>query len=118
MNHPGYGRARSEAVTVVSDGRTLRSDPPRAGDEALVLQLMAVVMPFMFTVCMLALGSAALNCKGYFAYPAFSPILLNVFLIAAVAVVHWVLPSGDRAGLFLLAATVVVAGASVSTRAS
>ena len=84
---------------------------PHAGDEGLVVQLMAVVMPFMFTVCMLALGSAALNCKGHFAYPAFSPILLNVFMIAAVAVVHWALPRGDRAGLFLLAAAVVVAGA-------
>ena len=84
---------------------------PHAGGGGLVVQLMAVVMPFMFTVCMLALGSAALNCKGHFAYPAFSPILLNVFMIAAAASVHWLLPSGDRAGLFLLAATVVVAGA-------
>ncbi|MBW2272831.1 MAG: tetraacyldisaccharide 4'-kinase [Deltaproteobacteria bacterium] len=43
----GYGRARREAVTVVSDGRTLRSDPPRAGDEALVLAAHAPGVPVL-----------------------------------------------------------------------
>jgi tetraacyldisaccharide 4'-kinase len=43
----GYGRARAEAVTVVSDGRTLRSDPPRAGDEALVLAAHAPGVPVL-----------------------------------------------------------------------
>ena len=76
----------------------------------LVLQLVAILLPFMFTVCLLALCSAALNCKGHFAYPAFAPVLLNVGLIAAAAAADRFFPQGAWPGLFLLAAAVVAAG--------
>ena len=63
----------------------------------------AVMLPFMVTVCLLALGSAALNCRGHFAYPAFAPILLNIGLIAAA---WWVAPALGRTdeGQFLVIA--------------
>ncbi len=51
-----------------------------------LLQMVAMMMPFMITVCLLALGSAALQCKGHFAYPAFAPIMLNVCLIIGARV--------------------------------
>ncbi len=76
----------------------------------LMLQLVMIVLPFMTTVCLLALGSAAAQCKGHFAYPAFAPVLLNVFLIAAAGVC-FTMGWGDRpATLYLLAASVVAAG--------
>jgi tetraacyldisaccharide 4'-kinase len=43
----GYGRRQAEDVTVVSDGRTLCTDPPRAGDEALVLAAHAPGVPVL-----------------------------------------------------------------------
>ncbi len=80
------------------------------GDWPLLLKLTMIVLPFMVTVCLLALGSAALNCKGKFAYPAFAPILLNVALIAAAALAHATLGGDSWAGLAALSASVVVAG--------
>ena len=77
---------------------------------AVLLQLTAVMLPFMVTVCLLALGSAALNCKGHFAYPAFAPILLNVVLIVAAC---WVAPAAaetDKGQFFIIAAALVTAG--------
>ncbi len=43
----GYGRTRKEPVTVVSDGRRLRSDPAHAGDEPLVLAAHAPGVPVL-----------------------------------------------------------------------
>jgi len=56
---------------------------PGEWDRQLAIQLAMLMLPFMFTICLLALSSAALNSRGHFAYPAFAPILLNVGLIAA-----------------------------------
>ncbi len=83
---------------------------PPARDWQLLVQLTMLMLPFMLTVCLLALASAALNCKGHFAYPAFAPILLNVSLIAGAYVAHRFFSGGGRRGLFVLAVSVVVAG--------
>jgi putative peptidoglycan lipid II flippase len=79
-------------------------------DGQLLIHLTMIVLPFMFTICLLALGSAALNCKGHFAYPAFAPMLLNVALIAGAWVAHRLFAAGDWPGLFVLAAAVIAAG--------
>ena len=73
-------------------------------------QLTAVMLPFMFTICLLALGSAALNCKGRFAYPAAAPILLNVGLIAAACWLAPALTGSDEGRFFVIAAALVVTG--------
>ncbi len=83
---------------------------PGAWDRTLLLQLVMLMLPFTFTICLLALGSAALNCRGHFAYPAFAPVLLNIFLIAAAYVAHTFLAGGGWRQLFVLAGAVVLAG--------
>lgn len=83
---------------------------PGAWDRTLLLQLVLLVMPFMITVCLLALGSAALNCRERFAYAAFAPIILNVFLIAGAWLAKTWFNGASWKGLFLLGGTVVVAG--------
>ena len=80
------------------------------GDWQLLGRLTMLVLPFMFTVCLLALGSAALNCKGHFAYPAFAPILLNIFLIGAAVIAYCLQPGDQWAGLALLCIAAVAAG--------
>jgi len=83
---------------------------PGQWDRTLLIQLTMIVFPFMFTICLLALGSAALNCKGHFAYPAFAPILLNVFLIAGAWAAHRFAGGGQWRGLFMLSVSVIAAG--------
>jgi len=75
-----------------------------------LLQLTGLMLPFMFTVCLLALGSAALNCKGHFAYPAFAPIILNVGLIAGAVWLAPALNANEIEQFMILALCLVVAG--------
>ena len=56
---------------------------PSDWDVQLVLRLAGLMMPFMISICLLAVGSAALNCIRHFAYPAAAPIILNACNIAA-----------------------------------
>ena len=83
---------------------------PGQWDRTLLVQLTMIVLPFMITICLLALGSAALNCKGHFAYPAFAPIILNVFLIAAAWALRGLGGTGQWWGLFVLSGSVLAAG--------
>jgi putative peptidoglycan lipid II flippase len=62
---------------------------PGPEDRKLLMVLASIMFPYMVTVCLLAMGSAALNCRGHFAYPAAAPIILNIFGIAAA---WWVAP--------------------------
>lgn len=50
----------------------------------LQLGLTAVMMPFMISICLLALLSSILNCLNHFAVPALMPIVLNVMNIVGV----------------------------------
>ena len=83
---------------------------PGGDDRLLLLQLVMLVMPFMLTVCLLALGSAALQCRGRFAYPAFAPILLNLAMIAAALAIRGWSTEATWQGMFALSGAVVVAG--------
>ncbi|MCY2930265.1 MAG: murein biosynthesis integral membrane protein MurJ [Planctomycetota bacterium] len=89
-------------------GRFFPGEPER--HLPLVLSLTAVMLPFMVTICLLALGSAALNCKGHFGYPALAPLILNVFIIGATWGVAPHVGGGPAGGLFAIAASVTVAG--------
>jgi len=75
----------------------------------LVLNYTVLMLPFMITICLLALGSAALNCVGHFAYPAAAPIVLNLGIIAANLLLA---PrfKGTDVQLGVVAASVVVSG--------
>jgi putative peptidoglycan lipid II flippase len=74
------------------------------------LMLVAIIMyPYMFTVCLLALCSAALNARGRFVFPAFAPVLFNIFGIIAA---WWLAPLLDvlQHQLILVAFSVIIAG--------
>lgn len=53
----------------------------------LQLGLTAVMLPFMISVCILALLSSILNCLHHFAVPALLPIVLNLMNIVGVLVI-------------------------------
>ncbi len=55
----------------------------------LQMGLTALMMPFMVSVCLLALFSAILNCLHHFTVPALLPIVLNIMQIVGV---EWIAP--------------------------
>jgi putative peptidoglycan lipid II flippase len=77
------------------------------GDPMRTLQagLTAAMMPFMISVCLLALFSSILNCVHHFTAPALMPVVLNVMMIAGAL---WIGP------LFGKALDVQVYGLAVS----
>jgi len=83
---------------------------PGPQDRHFLMFLMIIMFPYMFTVCLLALCSAALNARGHFAFPAFAPIIFNVFGIVAA---WWLAPAlmkNLEGQLVLVAFSIVVAG--------
>src|SRR5262249_61576587 len=51
---------------------------PRQAMPELMLGLTGVMLPFMISICLVALFSSILNCLHHFAVPALVPIVLNV----------------------------------------
>lgn len=50
---------------------------------ALSVELLRITFPYLFFICLTALAGGALNTWNHFAIPAFTPVLLNVSMIAA-----------------------------------
>ena len=77
----------------------------------LLLSLTAIMLPFMLTICVLALFSAILNCLGSFVPAALAPVLLNLCMIGAIG---WLAPAlrpdDAEAQIYVVSWTVVVAG--------
>lgn len=55
---------------------------------ALFQELLAILFPYALPVCLLAIWSGALNSLGSFGPGAAAPIVLNLFWLAALALVH------------------------------
>lgn len=84
--------------------------PPERKDTQFLVLLTSITLPYMVLVCLLALGSAVLNCRGHFAYPAAAPIILNVFMIAADGVAWFFWPGREKSQLITLSASIALAG--------
>lgn len=84
---------------------------PVAVVRAAYLGLTALMLPFMLSICVLALFSSILNCVGSFVPAALAPIVLNLFMIAGIV---WVAPAvgsqSPQARVYVVALTVLVAG--------
>lgn len=76
----------------------------------LKLALGGVMLPYMVLVCVVAILGGVLNAHGHFAAPAAAPVLLNVFMIAALCIGGWVLDMPRHVHVFLVAAAVLLAG--------
>jgi putative peptidoglycan lipid II flippase len=83
---------------------------PGSADRQFLMMMATIMFPYMVTVCLLALGSAALNCRGHFTFPAAAPIIFNIIGIIAA---WWIAPmlKGNLSGqLVIVAFSVVIAG--------
>ncbi len=97
-------------MLVVEIGFVVVALLPGPEDRKLLMTLATIMFPYMVTVCLLALGSAALNCRGHFAFPAAAPIIFNIVGIIAA---WWIAPilKGNLSGqLMIVAFSVIAAG--------
>jgi len=79
----------------------------------LAYELAAIMLPYMPLVCLVAVGGAALQTHGRFGPTAGSPILLNLFMIAAMLGLYPLVVAGSidpETHLRVLAIAVVAAG--------
>lgn len=78
-----------------------------AGDQyALAVEMLRITLPYLFFISLTALAGGILNTFGHFALPAFTPVLLNLCLIAAAV---WLAPQMPQP-VMALAWGVLVAG--------
>ncbi len=87
------------------------TDPAQAAARELLLSLTALMLPFMLTICLVALLSAILNCVGSFGPAALAPVLLNLTMIAGIAwaAPHFA-PGQPTRQVHLVALSVLLAG--------
>jgi putative peptidoglycan lipid II flippase len=97
-------------MLIVEAGFLIIALLPGPADRKLLMTLSTIMFPYMVTVCLLALGSAALNCKGHFAFPAAAPIIFNIVGIIAAWWLTTFLKGNLRGQLFIVAVSVIVAG--------
>ncbi|MCE5340678.1 MAG: murein biosynthesis integral membrane protein MurJ [Planctomycetaceae bacterium] len=83
---------------------------PGPHDRNFLMSMMVIMFPYMFTVCLLALCSSALNAKGHFVFPAFAPIIFNIFGIVAAWWLAPVFMENLEGQLTLVAFSVIIAG--------
>ena len=99
-------------LTLVGEGiillmATLVDTTPRF---ALTLGLAAVMLPFLITICVVALFQAVLNVRGHFATPALAPILLNVFIIGGALLAAPLWGDDPTRQIYGVALSVLMAG--------
>ncbi len=73
-------------------------------------KLGAVMMPYMFFICLAAIYSAALNILQRFAVAALTGVWLNVGMIAALGLFAFGLGENETQGIYLLTAGVLFGG--------
>ena len=78
--------------------------------DTITLRLLVWVMPYAVLICMTGAFAAVLNSVNHFTVPALTPIILNVFLIAATLVLCPLLGTTDEQQVFGLALAVLAAG--------
>jgi putative peptidoglycan lipid II flippase len=96
-------------MLILQIGFLIVSILPGPEDRKLLMILAAIMIPYMVTVCMLALGSAALNCRGKFVFSSAAPIIFNIIGIISA---WWIAPLMNNINeqLYIVAIGVTVAG--------
>ena len=86
----------------------LRGDDPHLG---LLLGLLAVMLPYLFFICLAAQISATLHATGHFGGPALVPTILNICWLGAAWIAALVWSSDKVSRAYVLAVSILVAGA-------
>ncbi len=83
------------------------------GDSArhVILGLTALMLPFMLSICVVALFSSILNCVGSFVPAALTPVVLNLVMIAGIVFLAPAMGPAPDTQVFGVALAVLAAGA-------
>jgi putative peptidoglycan lipid II flippase len=86
-------------------------DPEKAASRELLLGLTAAMLPFMLTICVVALLSSILNCVGSFVPAALASVVLNIGMIVGIAwLAPAIYPQHPHRQVYIVALSVVVSG--------
>jgi len=77
---------------------------------ALILDLLRIMLPYMFFICLTAFFSAILNSLRRFVLPAATPVAMNIVMIAALFLVCPFLPASGDWRIKAVAWSVIAAG--------
>ena len=86
--------------------------PDALASRKLLLSLTGLMLPFMLTICMVALFSSVLNCLGSFVPAALTPLILNICMIIGITLIGPRLGGPDQLDrqIFGVASAVLAAG--------
>ena len=70
----------------------------------------AVLVPYLFFICIAAQLAATLHALGQFTWPAFVPVLLNILWLIGVAIAYVFIPTNQLAQAYILAGCVLLSG--------
>ena len=75
-----------------------------------IMRLGAIMLPYLFFICLAGLSMGVLNTFNHFAMPAFSPALLNIIQIIVMSFFYfsWNLPDMTKA--YLLSVAILIGG--------
>ena len=76
------------------------------------LRLCSIMLPYMISICIVAMLAGILNVHRHFASPAAAPIVLNIFIIASMLITGWALKIEAQKQVFFVAVAVLFAGAA------
>jgi len=79
-------------------------------DTKMMLSLVSLMLPYMIMICIVAILAGVLNVHRHFAAPAAAPIVLNIFIIAAMLITGWVFKMPAKQQVFFVASAVLTAG--------
>lgn len=79
--------------------------------DVLTFGLTALLLPYMVPICAAAILGGIQNVLGQFAVPAANPVVLNLFMIAALLAARPLFGADREAQVYLLAVSVLVSGA-------
>jgi putative peptidoglycan lipid II flippase len=100
----------TSALTLVGLGVILfRLALPTPPELSLSLKLIALMLPMMPMICLLALLGGMLQARGDYAIPAAAPIVLNLFQIIAGTGCAKFLTAGDKRAAFAIGAAALAA---------
>lgn len=83
---------------------------PGGEDRQVILGLTALMLPFMLSICIVALLSSILNCVGSFVPAALTPVVLNLVMIAGIVWGGRLVGDLPEQRVFGVALSVLVAG--------
>ncbi len=78
-------------------------------ETSLIISLSSIMLPYAAVICTVAILAGILHVHGHFAVPAVAPVILNVFIIAAIVITGSLLKFSSTAQVYATAAAVMTA---------